>query len=396
MYQATCDYCGRVHSSKKLETLPQTCNSCHAVLPAPEWIDDDETNIDDIKDAVREVLDERDKKSEKNSKSQTHILPSEPKYTKDEEELKRISSELFDKCSDLTRKICHTVSDSIKPVEDAIEKTKCFSDENVNSACLSDMSFIWFIIKSILGISIGLGMLFLLFKTDRLNPLCGIFILIMSIVLSFNIPLPLINKKKLTQEAKDRYQAARTNLNSWLKDYDISEKQVIRFMSDHKSTIRKSLITDTKTGMSQARDDINKELKMHTDELLEEWISRIFHQRRFERILAFSISLAIFLLVFPISSIERKVTPVTEKKIVCTLSSKDLNDNSIIVADEKGREKKFYYRRNSELFQEYVTGDTIEIYVSEYRDGRVEYHIGESSLENNYTLLSPAEETTGE
>ena len=390
MYQATCDYCGRVHSSKKLETLPQTCNSCHAVLPAPEWIDDDETSLDDIKDAVREVLDERDKKSEKNSKPQTHVLLSEPKYTKDEEELKRISSELFDKCSDLTSKIYHTVSDSVKPVEDAIEKTKCLSDENVDSTC------IWFLIKSILGISIGLGMLFLLFKADRLNPLCGIFILIMSIVLSFNIPLPLINKKKLTQEAKDRYQAARADLDSWLKDYDISEKQVIRFMGEHKSTIRKSLITDTKTGMSQARDDINEELKMYTDESLEERISELLHQRRFERILAFSISLAIFLLVFPISSIERKVTPVADKKVVCTLSSKDLNDNSIIVADEKGREKKFYYRSNTELFQKYVTGDTIEIYVSEYKDGRVEYHIGESRLDNNYTLLSPAEETTGE
>lgn len=198
MYQATCDYCGRVHSSKKLETLPQTCNSCHAVLPAPEWIDDDETSLDDIKDAVREVLDERDKKSKKSSKPQTHALLSEPKYTKDEEELKRISSELFDKSGDLTSKIYHTVSDSVKPVENAIEKTKWFSKESTDPS--SDMSFIWFLIKFVLSIGIGFGMLFLLFKTDRLNPLCGIFILIMSIVLSFNIPLPLLNKKKLTQK----------------------------------------------------------------------------------------------------------------------------------------------------------------------------------------------------
>lgn len=391
MYQATCDYCGRVHSSKKLETLPQTCNSCHAVLPAPEWIDDDETSLDDIKDAVREVLDERDKKSKKNGKSQTHALPSEPKYTKDEEELKRISSELFDKSSNLTSKIYHTVSDSIKPVEVAIEKTKMW-DSNQEA----DEGSAWLLIKFILVVVMVLGVMVLLYITDRLNVVCGTLSFFLPMIFAMNIPLPLLNKKKLTQEAKDRYQAARADLDSWLKDYDISEKQVIRFMSDHKSTIRKSLITDTKTRMSQARDDINEKSKMYTDELLEEWISRILHQRRFERILAFSISFAVLLLIIPISSIERKMTPAAEKKVVCTLSSKDLNDNSIIVADEKGREKKFYYRSNTELFQQYVTGDTIEIYISEYRNGRVEYHIGESSLENNYALLSPAEETTGE
>lgn len=391
MYQATCDYCGRVHSSKKLETLPQTCNSCHAVLPAPEWIDDDETNLDDIKDAVREVLDERDKKSKDSGKPQTHALPSEPKYTKDEEELKRISSELFDKCSDLTRKICHTVSDSVKPVEDAIEKTKMWdsNQEEVEGSA-------WLLIKFILVVVMVLGVMALLYITDRLNAVCGTLSFFLPMIFAMNIPLPLLNKKKLTQEAKDQYQAARADLDSWLKDYDISEKQVIRFMSDHKSTIRKSLITDTKTGMSQARDDINEKLKMYTDEFLEERISELLHQRRFERILAFSISFAALLLIIPISSIERKMTPADEKKVVCTLSSKDLNDNSIIVADEKGREKKFYYRSNTELFQQYVTGDTVEIYISEYRDGKVEYHIGESSLDNNYALLSPAEETTGE
>ena len=387
MYQAKCDYCGRVHSSKKLETLPQTCNSCHAVLPAPEWIDDDETSLDDIKDAVREVLDERGKESKDSDKSQTHALSSEPKYTKDERKLIELSDELFDKGEELKKKIYYTISDSVEPVKDAIEKTKH-----------NDSVGLWFLIRFILGFGIGFGMFFLLLKINRLDPFCGCFIVIMSVILSLNIPLPLLNKKKLTQEAKDRYQTVRADLDSWLKDYDISEKQVKRFMSEHKSTIRKSLVSDTKIGMSQAHDDINKELELHTNEFfLEKEISELLHQRRFERILAFSISLAIFLLVFLIPPIERKVrevTPVADKKVICTLSSKDLNDNSIIVADEKGREKKFYYRGNSEFFQEYIKGDTIEIYISEYRDGRIEYHIGESM--RSYILLLPAEETTRE
>ena len=147
MYQATCDYCGRVHSSKKLETLPQTCNSCHAVLPAPEWIDDDETSLDDIKDAVREVLNERDRS---NGSKSVRVIKSEPKYTKQEEKLMQLTNALEDKADKVKAKISGDVHYCKKPIKDAIEKTKILPDSG------DDPMTGWTFIKILLHLRISI------------------------------------------------------------------------------------------------------------------------------------------------------------------------------------------------------------------------------------------------
>lgn len=381
MYQSKCSFCDRVHSAKKVDNLPQICQSCHAALPAPEWIDDDETDIDDIKDALRAVLSEQGKKNN----VPTQQTNSEPTRTKEEKELIALKDKAIKSGEDLKNIYYCAYRDSIAIVENGVKDVTLFNGEDEYDARV--------FYKIVASVVVAIGVLALLYLTDRLETASGVIAFFFTIPAVCFIPFPFLHKKQLLKDADEAYEGEIKKLPSYKSDYEISYKKVMRYASENRTQIRKSVINAVKKEIEDLNLSISKQEtveKYKKENVLEKCkkLCKGFYITHFIGAVGFAIGL--FLSVFLFAPIEHNYAAYEETDVPCVLVSKDINDSSLTLADGNKIERTFRIK-DSDTFWNYTVGDSVTVHREKLNNGDEEYSISSKTTEGYSVKIHPVD-----
>lgn len=381
MYQSKCSFCDRVHSAKKVDNLPQICQSCHAALPAPEWIDDDETDIDDIKDALRAVLSEQGKKNN----VPTQQTNSEPTRTKEEKELIALKEKAIESGENLKEIYYYAHRNSIAVVESGIKDVTLFNGEDEYDARV--------FYKIVVSVLAAIGVLALLYLTDRLEIASGVIAFFLTIPAVCFIPFPFLHKKQLLKDADEAYEGEIKKLPSYKSDYEISCKKVMRYASENRTQIRKSVINAVKEEIEDLNLSISKQEtveKYKKENVLEKCkkLCKDFYITHFIGAVGFAIGL--FLSVFLLAPIEHNYAAYEETDVPCVLVSKDINDSSLTLADGNKIERTFRIK-DSDTFWNYTVGDSVTVHREKLNNGDEEYSISSKTTEGYNVKIHPVD-----
>ena len=336
-----------------------------AALPAPEWIDDDETDIDDIKKAIRDVLNEQGR----NNNVPTQQATSEPTKTKEEKELIALKEKAIESGEDLKEIYYYAYRNSIAIVESGIKDVTIFNDEDEYDARV--------FYKIVVSVLAAAGVLALLYLIDRLEIVSGVIAFFFTIPTVCFIPFPFLHKKQLLKDADEAYEGEIKKLPSYKSDYEISCKKVMRYASENRTQIRKSVIDAVKKEIEDLNSSISKQKiveRYKKKNVLEKCkkLCKNFYCTHFIGTIGFALGL--LLSIFLIAPIEHNYAAYKETDVPCVLVSKDINDSSLTLADGNKIERTFRIK-DSDTFWDYAVGDSVTVHREKLNNGDEEYSI---------------------